>query len=109
MTLFEGKTPSERNKLIAAMVLGLLALVALSYMFFGSSSTPTRVANANSGRTVTTQTTTTTARTNAVLTPDDLRVDAEQLPPHPINFEMPPAAVPEAGRNIFAFYVPLPK
>jgi hypothetical protein len=108
MALFEGKTPSERNKLIAAMVLGLLALVALSYMFFGSSSTPTRVANANDGRTVTTTTTTnTTARSNpAVLTPNDVRAEADQMPPHPIEINMGLPAVPEAGRNIFAFYVP---
>jgi len=111
MALFEGKTPSERNKLIAAIVLGALALVALSYMFFGSSSTPTRVANANSARTVTTQTTTTTTNTgthssNAVLTPGDVRAGAEQMPMHPIDFQMSLPAVPEAGRNIFAFYVP---
>jgi len=109
MALFEGKTPSERNKLILAIVLGALALVALSYMFFGSSSTPTRVANANGARTVTTQTTTTTAtaaRTGtSVLTPDELRAGADQMPrPIDINISLP--AVPEAGRNIFAFYVP---
>jgi hypothetical protein len=109
MALFEGKTPSERNKLIVAIVLGALALVALSYMFFGSSSTPKRVANANA-RTVTTQTTTTTntgTRTNApVLTPVDVRAEADQMPPHPIDINITLPAVPEAGRNIFAFYVP---
>lgn len=111
MALFEGKTPSERNKLIAAIVLGALALLALSYMFFGSSSTPTRVANANGGRTVTTQTTNTTTNTTArsttpVLTPNDVRAEADQMPPHPIDISMPLPSVPEAGRNIFAFYVP---
>jgi hypothetical protein len=109
MALFEGKTPSERNKLIAAIVLGALALLALSYMFLGSSSTPTRVANANSGRTITTQTTTTTAtaRSNApVLTPEDVRAEADQMPPHPIEISVSQPAVPEAGRNIFAFYIP---
>jgi TIG domain len=107
MALFEGKTPSERNKLIAAIVLGALALVALSYMFFGSSSTPKRAANANA-RTVTTQTTTTTgARTNtAVLTPEDVRTQAGEMPMHPVDFQVSLPAVPEAGRNIFAFYVP---
>jgi hypothetical protein len=108
MALFEGKTPSERNKLIAAIVLGALALAALSYMFFGSSSTPKRVANANA-RTVTTQTTTTTtgARTNtAVRTPEELRTEEGQMPPRTIDFQVSLPAVPEAGRNIFAFYVP---
>lgn len=110
MALFEGKTPSERNKLILAIVLGALALVALSYMFFGSSSTPRRVANTNA-RTVTTQTTQTTATTGArpptaVLTPEDVRTQAEQLPLHPIDYQTALPAVPEAGRNIFAFYIP---
>lgn len=108
MALFEGKSPSERNKLIAAIVLGALALVALSYMFFGSSSSPKRVANANT-RTVTTQTTTTTAGTSTtapVLTPGAVRTQAEQMPMHPIDYQMSLPAVPEAGRNIFAFYVP---
>src|SRR3982750_1131801 len=97
MALFEGKTPSERNKLIAAIVLGALALVVLSLMFFGSSSTPTRVANANGPRTGTTQTTTTTTAartTNApVLTPDDVRAEADQMPPRPIdiNISLPSA------------------
>jgi hypothetical protein len=87
--------------------------VALSLMFFGSSSTPTRVANANGARTVTTQTTTTTTAartTNApVLTPDDVRAEADQMPPRPIDINISLPSVPEAGRNIFAFYVPPPR
>jgi IPT/TIG domain len=112
MALFEGKTPSERNKLIAAMVLGVLALAALSYMFFGSSSTPQRTANNNNSRrpgTTQTTTTTTTVNTRAVPTPGQVRQDAELAPPLPINYQVTPPAVPEAGRNIFAFYEPPPK
>lgn len=109
MALFEGKTPSERNKLIAAIVLGVLALAALSYMFFGSSPTPRRIANNNSNRrTTTTQTTTTTVNTRTVPTPNQVREDAELAPPLPINYQVTPPPVPEAGRNIFAFYVPPP-
>ncbi|MEO7660209.1 MAG: hypothetical protein ABIV48_11395, partial [Pyrinomonadaceae bacterium] len=36
MVLFEGKTPTERNKIIAAIVLGVVALFAL-YLAFGPS------------------------------------------------------------------------
>ena len=112
MALFEGKTPSERNKLIAAIVLGALALVALSYMFFGSSSsTPRRIQNTNTRAAGSTQTTTTTTTsvnnaTTAVASPDEVRKEAELAPPHPIVFEISPPAVPEAGRNIFSFYIP---
>ncbi len=112
MALFEGKTPSERNKLIAAIVLGVLALAALSYMFFGSSSSPQRTANNNNNRRqTTTQTTTTTRTTTAgtVPTPGQLRDSNDELaPPQPINYQVTLPAVPEAGRNIFAFYVPPP-
>lgn len=112
MALFEGKTPSERNKLIAAIVLGALALLALSYMFFGSSSTPKRNQNSNTRAAGTTQTTTTTTSVNnttAVATPDQVRREAELAPPRPIVFDGSPPSVPEAGRNIFAFYTPPPK
>ncbi len=112
MALFEGKTPSERNKLIAAIVLGALALVALSYMFFGSSSTPPRrTQNTNSraaGATQTTTTTTSVNTTTAVASPDQVRKEAELAPPRPIAYEMSLPAVPEAGRNIFSFYIPPP-
>jgi IPT/TIG domain len=112
MALFEGKTPSERNKLIAAIVLGVLALAALSYMFFGgSSSSPQRTANNNNNRRPgTTQTTTTTVvNTRTVPTPNQVRQEDELAPPRVINWQVTPPAVPEAGRNIFAFYVPPPK
>jgi hypothetical protein len=36
MKLFEGKSPAERNKIIAALVLGAMALLALTYTFGGS-------------------------------------------------------------------------
>jgi TIG domain len=113
MALFEGKTPSERNKLIAAMVLGVLALAALSYMFFGSSSSSPRTSNNNNRRASTTQTRTTTTTTGVsggttVPTPGQMREEAELTPPQKIIYEISLPAVPEAGRNIFAFYTPPP-
>lgn len=40
MNLFEGKTPAERNKTVAALVLGSLAVVTLAYTFIFSGSSP---------------------------------------------------------------------
>jgi hypothetical protein len=108
MALFEGKTPSERNKLIVAIVLGVLALAALTYMFFGSSSSPQRTANSNNSNRRTSTTQTTTTNTKSVPTPGQVRVDAELAPPSVINYQITLPSVPEAGRNIFAFYEPPP-
>ncbi len=33
MKLFEGKSPAERNKIIAAIVLGVMAVVVLRYTY----------------------------------------------------------------------------
>jgi hypothetical protein len=92
MALLEGKTPSERKKTIAAIVLGAVALISLAYMFLGSSSSskPTTAKN-----------------TKATPTPQSVR-EAEGFVPQVINYELPTPSVPEAGRNIFAFYVPPP-
>ncbi len=47
MKLFEGKSPTERNKIIAAIALGVTALLALTYtfsgMFFSSPKTTVTV------------------------------------------------------------------
>jgi small neutral amino acid transporter SnatA (MarC family) len=36
MKLLEGKSPTERNKIIAAITLGVMAVLALGYTFGGS-------------------------------------------------------------------------
>jgi hypothetical protein len=111
MALFEGKTPAERNKLIAAMALGAIAFISLAYMFFGGSSpSPKRPANRNSNANAraasplqSITTTNSAAPTTAAEVHDDLLT---QMTPVPVDWT--PPAVPEAGRNIFAFYVPPP-
>lgn len=98
MAVVEGTNQSERNKKIAAIVLGSIALIALAYMFLGSSgsrrpgNTPVKASPTprNNNPTV------------AELSDDPLAV----LRPIYADFKSP--AVPEAGRNIFAFYVPPP-
>jgi hypothetical protein len=43
LKILEGKSKSERNKIIAASVLGLVAIVSLGYLFFGDSFSSTPV------------------------------------------------------------------
>ncbi|HYJ47148.1 MAG TPA: hypothetical protein VEV81_11105, partial [Pyrinomonadaceae bacterium] len=100
MAVAQGKSPAERNKMIAAIVLGAMALISLAYMFLGGSSSKT--------------TTTTTAKPSPTTTVRPVIVQSagnmppENFIPTPIVYSESPAAVPEAGRNIFAFYVPPP-
>jgi hypothetical protein len=107
----EENPKSERKKMIAAAALGLVALVTLWYAFFSSPSksttaTPANTANANrplAPRSVSGDGTAPTIR------PASLREEAPLTVPAPIPLgDAPPPAVPEASRNIFAYYVPPP-
>ncbi|HEY0546100.1 MAG TPA: hypothetical protein VGC91_12040 [Pyrinomonadaceae bacterium] len=118
MKLFEGKTPAERNKLIAAIALGVIAFASLAYMFLGSSSSPSpQNRNANSNRAAqagqSPADVTATQTTTKLPSPSQVRVDTETLaPPTPVIYTQSSYSAPEAGRNIFAFYVaptPTPK
>jgi hypothetical protein len=102
MALFEGKTPAERNKMIAAIVLPLIALIFVVRMLFFGSSTPTR-----------------TAQTGPTPRPTPRRQQAGPQPLAPttdtpddlVSMMTPVFCCSEfvggadAGRNIFAFYV----
>jgi hypothetical protein len=111
MALLEGKTPAERNKLIAAIAFGAIALLLIGRMFFGSSDTPTTARRA--------QTKSTPAGTANGTATNGSNADAQNAAGDPtlqIPRELIPErvsySVPDAGRNIFAFYVaptPLPK
>lgn len=106
MALLEGKTPAERNKTIAAIVLGGIALIAISYTLFGGSSAPakkTTTANSNSPRATASATPRPPVGTTAA--PPEV-VDTEFL--RPVVYTTSPPSVPEAGRNIFAYYEPPP-
>jgi hypothetical protein len=109
MALLEGKTPAERNKLIAAIAFGAIALLLVGRMFFGSSDPPPR-----QGRTKTTATR--PANGTATAGSDGDAQNAASDPTLQIPRELVPErvsySVPDAGRNIFAFYVaptPAPK
>ena len=90
--------PGEKKKLIWAGLLGLVALVFLWWAFvgFGSSSKPTSQTSAAIPKA------SPKAGTAPVETPDDLSAI------RPINFQHTPSNVPEAKRNIFAYYEPPP-
>ncbi len=96
MALFEGKTPAERNKTIAAIVLGVFALIFLGRMLFGSSGT-TQVAHP-----------TPTPKRQATQSASNGGGDAidPNVVTTKIRYDGTPVSGSEAGRNIFAFYVP---
>jgi len=106
MALFEGKTPAERNKMIAAIVLPALAFLFVLRMLFGGSG-PSRpaAANTNANRK------TTTANSNRAPGPaaEETADNGDFLLMREIRFEAPAYGDASSGRNIFAFYVPPPK
>src|SRR5438309_6486023 len=106
MQLFDPNNPNEKKKIIAAAVLGIVAISFLGYLLLGGSSskkptistarptpTPAQPAGANAtNKAVVTE-----------LTPDDLT----NLQPIPGSWAVP--AVQDPNRNIFAYYEPSPK
>jgi len=100
------RNPTERNKLILAAALGLVALLFLWWTFFGFGgssnkvvSTPGRQPTPSPGnRGTATQTSTQPTGNTNELNLDDLRQVIYR----------PPASAPEAGRNIFVYYEPTP-
>lgn len=109
MALFEGKTPAERNKMIAAVVLPLLALIFVVRMLFsGGPSAPSRNAtnpNSNGRRTAQQRTQPANANTrNANAQPDGLAAEDDPMTYTPIVCCAPPYGDAAVGRNIFGFY-----
>ncbi|HEX8500846.1 MAG TPA: IPT/TIG domain-containing protein [Pyrinomonadaceae bacterium] len=103
MALFEGKTPAERNKMIAAIVLPLLALIFVFQMFSGPSkpnnASPTPTPRGKS-----------TPRANGQQAASARPDATEELVSSttPISCCPEPYVGGDAGRNIFAFYVKPP-
>lgn len=102
MNFLEGKTPKERRNIIILMVVGVLALFGLYHTFFASDTPPPRNVNQNGNKP---QPTPTPPRSTS-----DVRQQVEELtPPQPIVYEPPTPFAGAAGRNIFAYYVPIVK
>ncbi|MDT5294284.1 MAG: hypothetical protein QOJ76_1164 [Acidobacteriota bacterium] len=104
MALFEGKTPAERNKMIAAIALPLFALFFIVYMFSGTSSPSTTNANVRSKPRAGAQQR--QAKPDATA-PADAPEDIVSVMT-PISCCAEPYLGADAGRNIFAFYVKPP-
>ncbi|MCA1556184.1 MAG: hypothetical protein LC747_05790 [Acidobacteria bacterium] len=102
MAPFEGKTPAERNKLIAAIAFGALALLLLGRMFFSSDTTPPRRTSNSTNRNSKVTTTANAANGDSQL---DGASDPTLQIPQELNPQRVSYSVPDAGRNIFAFYV----
>jgi hypothetical protein len=104
-SLFEGKSPAERNKLIAALVLGALAVIALGYTFSGlfvggkktgttAASSPTPAPKTNSAGDVV---------GDGLPSPENVNDIYSSIP---VNYDPTAFSSRDAGRNIFAFYEP---
>jgi hypothetical protein len=103
MALFEGKTPAERNKMIAAIALPILALILIFYMLSGPSRpAPTTTANSNTKRGTTAQ----QQAPGSTAAVGDVEVPVADVVP--INCCPEPYLGDGTGRNIFAFYVKPP-
>jgi hypothetical protein len=104
MNPFAGKSPTERNKIIAAMVLGALSLFSLWFAFGGSfsSSKPKITVNASPSP----KPSASPGANNADLAmPTANELDALYAT-IPVIYNPNTFYAPDAGRNIFAFYEP---
>lgn len=107
MQLSEIRNPGERNKLILAGALGIVAILFLWWTFFGFGSSSNKVTPRASGQPTPSAITRATANKVPTQTVVELnRTDLDQL--RPVNFDYFPVSVPEARRNIFIYYEPPP-
>jgi hypothetical protein len=106
MKIFEGKSPAERNKIIAATVLGVMALLALTYTFGGMFFGGKKTVSVNISPTPT-ATISPTGDTQVSKLPTQEQIDLEYVNT-PVAYNPGSFYAPDAGRNIFAFYEPPP-
>lgn len=108
MALFEGKTPAERNKMIAAVALPLIALIFVARMLFSSGpSAPSRGAtntNSNNRRTAQRAQPPNANARNANSQADGLAPEDDAASYTPVVCCPPPSGDAGVGRNIFGFY-----
>src|SRR5438445_5703177 len=104
MAVTEGKSTTERNKMIAAAVLGVVALIAL-YMAFGRSlfGGTTTTAKTTSSPTPKPTATPGAGGSNSALPTASEQDFVYQTTPVVYN---PGGFAPDPGSNIFAFYEP---
>lgn len=105
MGLFDGKSPTERNKMIAAIVLGVLSIGSLAYAFggsfFGGSKTALAAPTATPKPTGSPR-----KEIGEVRMPTKQEQDLGYM--IPVNYSPGDFRGKDPGRNIFAFYEPAP-
>jgi hypothetical protein len=108
MKLFEGKSPEERNKLIAAIVIGALAVVALTWgiilPMFSSKKTSVKV-DVNASPTPTAVASATPVNAPVAPLPNQQEIDFAYTTT-PVVYGIGGFGASPPGRNIFAFYEP---
>ena len=107
MKLFEGKTPAERNKIIAAIVLGVMSLGSLWIAFGGS------IFSRKTSVTVSATSPTPKPSVSPNANRDELQMPSQTeqdlvYSTIPVLYTPGTFSAPDAGRNIFAFYEPPP-
>ena len=102
MKFLEGKTPAERNKIIAAIILGGVALIALTYTMSGFLW----VSAGDKGKSTPTPTPS-PVKQHEVVNGNPVSADDLALLTVPVIYS-PASFSSEAGRNVFAFYEPPP-
>ena len=104
MNPFAGKNPTERNKIIAAIVLGFVALTAL-YLAFGRSmfASSTTIAVGVTPTPKPSASPSTNKATASVPSEDEEQFISVTTP---IDYRPGMHTAPDPGRNIFAFYEP---
>jgi hypothetical protein len=99
------RNPAERNKLIVAGALGIVAILFLWWTFFGFGSSSNKVTPRSAGQptpTVANRGTTTKSSPQTVV--EFKGTDLDEL--RPINANYPSVAAQEPRRNIFVYYEP---
>ncbi len=106
MKLFEGKSPAERNKVIALIVLGALVAVVIGYNVMNLY--PSRKTNVSvSSSASPTPTGSPKNNSDRAALPNNEEINF-QYATTPIVYSPGNFYAPDAGRNIFAFYEPPP-
>ena len=105
MELFAGKSANERNKIIVAIVLGFVTLIALYIAFGNSLFSGSKAAVVNP--TPSPRTAAKTSETSTFRVPTKQEQDLGYATT-PVDYRPGDYGAPEPGRNIFAFYEPCP-
>ena len=103
MQLFDPNNPNEKKKMIVASALGVVAIMVLGYVFLGGSSSKPPP---NRNRAAAPPPLTAANNLNKITPADAPTDDSANLQPIIDSWSVP--AVPEANRNIFAYYEPPP-